>query len=172
MTKSPTVSFGRRSAARLAALQAVYQFEDGAQDIESIILEFLAHRSGATVEKDGQDPTALDMDRTMFSDVARGVSRRQGELDRYLAAALPERWPVERLEKILRNIMRCGAYELQMRPDVPFRVIINEYVELAKDFYGEDEPAMVNAVLDRVAKQLRQEERGAGHGDDSQAANR
>ncbi len=150
---------GRRSAARLAAVQALYQFEDGDTDIESVILEFLTHRPGALVDQDGDDQSYAETDRDMFADVTRGTARRIVDIDQKLAQTLPSSWPIERIEKILRNIMRCGVYELQMRPDVPFRVIINEYVELARDFFGEDEPAMVNAVLDRVARQLREEER-------------
>jgi N utilization substance protein B len=149
---------GRRSAARLAAVQALYQFEDGDSDIEAVILEFLTHRPGALVDQDGDDQSYAETDRDMFADVARGTARRLTEIDKSLARTLPTDWPVERIEKILRNVMRCGVYELQMRLDVPFRVIINEYVELARDFFGEDEPAMVNAVLDKIARQLREAE--------------
>ena len=167
---------GRRSAARLAALQALYQFEDqvaaGGGDIESVILEFLTHRAGAVVDQGEAGMAVAEFDGDMFADIARGVARRLTSIDRLLSGALAPGWPLERLEKILRNVMRCGVYELQMRPDVPFRVIINEYVELARDFFDIDEPAMVNAVLDRIARELRPDELGSRKsiGDDAKAA--
>ncbi len=167
---------GRRSAARLAAVQALYQYEDqvlaGDDDIESVILEFLTHRDGAVVDQGDDGVAVAAFDGDMFADIARGVARRLPSIDPLISGALSAAWPLARLEKILRNVMRCGVYELQMRPDVPFRVIINEYVELARDFFDTDEPAMVNAVLDRIARELRPDERGGPKSidDDAKAA--
>jgi N utilization substance protein B len=146
----------RRSAARLAAVQALYQLEMGEEDAEGVILEFATHRAGAILETESED-AFLEMDRDMFSDIVRGTAGREGEIDANLSRTLPGGWPLQRLEKILRAAMRAGVYELIMRPDIPRAVIINEYVDIAHGFFAGDEPAMVNGVLDAVARRLRPE---------------
>ena len=153
-------SGGRRRAARLAAVQALSQIEMNEADPESVILEFLTHRLGAGAE-DGRTAIADEM---LFADLVRGTTRRKAEIDRALDRVLVEGWPVERLESVLRAILRCGVYELRMRRDIPPRVTINEYVDVAHDFFSGDEPRLVNGVLDRLAHLLRAEDLDNGHG--------
>ncbi len=145
---------GARSAARLAAVQALYQIEIAEAEPERVIGEFLEHgpRTG------GRN---VAMDNCLFTDIVRGVSVRLGELNRTVAASLSPKWPLQRLEAVLRAILRAGAYEIAWRGDVPPRSAINEYVELAHDFFTGREPAMVNGVLDHVAKTVRPDEFGA-----------
>jgi N utilization substance protein B len=146
----------RRSAARLAAVQALYQLEMSDGDAEGVILEFATHRPGALLES-GEDDAFMEIDKDMFSDIVRGAARMRGRIDAALSPVLPAGWPLNRLEKILRAILRAGVYELILRTDVPGTVIINEYVDIAHGFFAGDEPAMVNAVLDAVARRLRAE---------------
>ncbi|HZD25026.1 MAG TPA: transcription antitermination factor NusB, partial [Alphaproteobacteria bacterium] len=118
------------------------------------IIEQLTNRPGATFEGGG----FAEIDRDLFADVARGALRRRAQIDGLLGEALSPRWPINRLELILAAVLRCGAYELLLRPDVPARVIINEYLEVAHAFFSGDEPGLVNGVLDRLARRLRPEE--------------
>ena len=144
----------RRSAARLEATQALYQIDiQVIDDAEAVILEFLTHRAGALVDDEGDG--YVEADRDLFADLVRGVARRQGQIDKLISSALTPSWPLERLERVLRVILRCGVYELLMRPDIPPKVTIKEYVDLAGDFFSGDEPGMANAVLDRIARELR-----------------
>ena len=143
-----------RRAARYAAVQALYQVEVTNASTEDVLLEFIQHRLDDEV--DGLRIT--DMDRQLFSDLVRGVREEEQELDDMLAAVLVEGWQVERLESLLRVIMRAGAYELANRQDVPARATISEYIDLAHGFFTEREPKMVNGVLDKIAHALRPEE--------------
>ncbi len=137
-----------RSAARLAATQALYQIEITAGDAEEVITEFIDHRLGVDHETDFN----IAHDEDFFKDIVRGVLRHQVEIDGKLAASLASGWTLGRLDSILRALMRAAAYELKGREDVPVKVVIDEYVELAKDFFDGEEPAFVNAVLDRLAR--------------------
>ena len=143
-----------RRAARYAAVQALYQIEVTDASAEEVLLEFIQHRLDDEV--DGLRIT--DMDRDLFSDLVRGVRQDEHELDDMLAAVLMEGWQVERLEALLRVIMRAGTYELANRQDVPARATISEYIDLAHGFFTEREPEMVNGVLDKIAHALRPEE--------------
>ena len=142
---------GSRSAARLGAVQALYQAELAETAPSIVISEFLDHRLGKELE--GERYKAAD--RTFFGEIVEGVSERGAEIDDVIKAALPGNWPLERLENLVRAILRCGAFELIARPDVPTPVIINEYVDVAHAFFAEGEPAFVNGVLDTVAKRAR-----------------
>lgn len=146
-----------RRQARLAAVQALYQVELGEATPESVVLEFLQHR----LDEDNEGLVIGKVDRTLFGDLVKRVAGRREELSDMIAGALSEGWHVERLETLLRIILLCGAYELSDRPDVPARAVIHEYVELAKAFFDEREPNLVNGVLDRLAHVLRAEELGA-----------
>ena len=134
-----------RSAARLAALQALYQLEITGADPGDVTEEFIQHRfvQGAP------------HDEAFFSDVVRGVVKHQVEIDRALAHSLAEGWTLARIDSILRALLRAAAYELLHRADVPAKVVIDEYVELARDFFETNEPKFVNAVLDRLAHERR-----------------
>ena len=140
-----------RSTARLAAVQALYQLELCGGDVEQVIAEFTRHRLGEVV--DGVD--LVKPDRALFAELVRGVVRNRRDLDDMIAAVLVEDWTIERLETLLACILRAGAHELADRGDIPARVVISEYVDLADAFYGDKETGLVNGVLDRLARELR-----------------
>lgn len=144
----------KRSAARLAAAQALYQIDMTGAPAEEVLRQFLELR--LKEEVDGLQLAAAD--RRMFAALVRGVTDGRDELDDMLAAVLDEDWPVERLETLLRIVLRAGAYELVERRDIPARVIISEYVDVADAFFSGKEPAFANGVLDRLARALRPEE--------------
>lgn len=150
----------RRRQARLAAVQALYQVDMGKLTPRSVIFEFLEHRLDEEI--DGLRLGRID--RTLFGELVEKVPQRRGELDDMIAAVLGEEWSVERLETVLRIILECGAYEMAERQAVPARAIINEYVEMARAFFNEREPSLVNGVLDKLAHTLRAEEFGADAG--------
>lgn len=143
----------RRRLARVAAIQALYQMDIGGDRVEPVITQFLQHRVGR--ETDG---FLMDADREFFAAIVRGVSERREELDELIAAALSTGRDPERIEVVLRAILRAGAFELVGRADVPLRVAIKEYVDLTADFFSEKEPALTNAVLDRIARTARSED--------------
>ena len=143
----------KQSAARLAAVQALYQAELTDAPVETVLVEFLAHRLDEEV--DGVSLKAAD--RGLLELLVRGVGKERDELDDMLAAVLDEDWPVERLETLLQILLRVGALELTRRPEAPVRVVISEYVDLAGAFFGGKEPGLVNGVLDRLARALRPE---------------
>jgi N utilization substance protein B len=147
-------SANRRGAARLAAVQALYQMDLGGVAIEEVIAEFETYRFGQEV--DGQ--TYRDADRAFFREIVAGVVADQRVLDPTIGAALMPGWPLPRLDATLRAVLRAGAFELKTRPDVPARVVITEYVDVAKAFFEGEVPAMVNAVLDTLGRQLRPRE--------------
>jgi N utilization substance protein B len=150
----------KRSAARLAAVQALYQIDLTGAAVETVVAEFIKHR----LERDIDGDNYGAVDRALFADIVTGASHRRQELDRMIAAALTEEWPLERLEVTLRAILRAGAYELAGRRDVPARVTLNEYMDLAHAFFAGKEPGLVNGVLDRLAKTLRPDDLEPGGG--------
>ena len=145
-----------RSQARLAAVQALYQMDLAATDLNTVILEFSAHRFGA----DAEDQTVADADLALFSEIVRGVVARQSEIDAPLDAQLAAGWRLNRIDSIVRATLRSAMFEFIARPEVPARAVINEYVEVAKAFFQGDEPKVVNAVLDKVARKVRAAEFG------------
>ena len=140
-----------RSAARLAAVQALYQMEVSGKGIVDALAEFEAFWIGREVEGITFEPAEHEF----FRDLLSGVVREQRTIDGKVDAALTAGWPLKRVEAVLRAILRAGAYELLFRKDVPPRVSISEYVDLTHRFYAEDEPGLVNAVLDAVARETR-----------------
>jgi transcription antitermination protein NusB len=144
----------RRTAARLAAVQALYQIELTRAPQASVIAEFRNHRLGRESEGDGLG----EADDALFADLVAGTASRRDELDRRIVEALTPDWPLERLDVVLRAILRAGAYELLARLDVPARVVISEYLDIAHAFFSGKEPSLVNGVLDRLARTLRPEE--------------
>ena len=144
-----------RSAARLAAVQALYQMESAGQGVEAIIREFKDFRLGGVLE--GEKLHAADA--AFFTDILRGAVETQGRLDPYLTRQLAEGWRLSRLDATVRAILRAGLYELIRRPDVPYKVVISEYLDVARAFFdGGDEPGFINAVLDAAAKEARSDE--------------
>ncbi len=139
-----------RSRARLAAVQALYQMDLAETDLAEVIEEFKAHRLSPTSEA----PTAGG-DAEHFARVLRGVVQRQREIDPMVDQQLATGWTLVRVDAILRAILRAGVLELLELPDVPVRVIISEYVDVAHDFFEGDEPRVVNGVLDQIARKAR-----------------
>ncbi|MGY4351521.1 transcription antitermination factor NusB/6,7-dimethyl-8-ribityllumazine synthase [Bradyrhizobium sp. GM7.3] len=148
----------RRGAARLAAVQALYQMDIGGAGINDIFAEFESHWLGNEVEGD----TYLPAEAAFFRDVVSGVVRDQKKLDPLIDEALSKGWPLKRIEAILRAVLRAGAYELEHRKDVPGRVVVSEYVDVANAFVDREETGMVNAVLDQIGRQFRGDEFGRG----------
>ena len=144
----------KRGAARLAAVQALYQMDIGGAGINDIFAEFESHWLGNEVEGDQYLPA----EEAFFRDVVAGVLRDQNKLDPLIDDALSKGWPLARIEAILRAVMRAGSYELEHRKDIPARVIISEYVDVAHAFVESDETGMVNAVLDQIARHFRPDE--------------
>jgi N utilization substance protein B len=141
----------RRGAARLAAVQALYQMDLAATPLHDILAEFESHWIGREVE--GEE--YLPAEAAHFRDVVRGVVADQRKLDPMIDAILSKGWPLKRIETVLRAILRAGAYELDRKPDVPARVVVSEYADIANAFVEPDETGMINAVLDQLARQLR-----------------
>ena len=140
-----------RSAARLAAVQALYQMDIVATPLPDILAEFEGHWIGQKVEGDQYQKAEA----AFFRDIVTGVVREQRAIDPLVDDVLAEKWPLKRVEAILRAVLRAGAYELSHRADVPARVVINEYVDVAAAFLDQEETGMVNAVLDQLARRTR-----------------
>ena len=140
-----------RSAARLAAVQALYQQEMEGTPIARLLREFHEHRLGATIE----DATYVDAEQDFFDDVVSGVDARRAEIDEAISGKLAEGWSLERLDRPMRAILRAGTYELLARQDVPVASVISEYVDVAHAFYDKRESGFVNGLLDAVAKVTR-----------------
>ena len=140
-----------RSAARLAAVQALYQMEVSGIGAEAVVREFREHRFGGDV--DGA-PLA-EADETFFSDLIAGVVVAQGDIDRAIGRRLSSGWRLERLDATARAILRCGTFELMRRIDIPGEVVIDEYIEVAKSFFDGTEPGFINAALDAIARDER-----------------
>jgi N utilization substance protein B len=148
----------QRGAARLFAVQALYQMEIAGTDILEVVAEFESYRLGKEI--DGVEYRQADA--AWFRDIVGGVVAEQRTLDPMIHTALVEDWPLKRVDATLRAILRCGAYELLKRPDVPGKVAINEYVDVARAFFTEEEPKLVNGVLDRIGRDLRPDEFATG----------
>ena len=141
----------KRGAARLAAVQALYQMDLAATPLHEILAEFESHWIGREVEGEQYLPAEA----AFFREVVGGVVAEQRKLDPLIDAALARGWPLKRIETVLRAILRAGAYELDKRNDIPARVIVSEYVDVAHAFVEKDETGLINAVLDQIARQLR-----------------
>ena len=143
-----------RSTARLGAVQALYEMDLSGKGITDVIAEFEAHWLGQTIEGDEYKPAEL----AFFRDIVAGVLDDQRAIDRAVDDQLSRGWPLTRIDSVMRAILRAGAYELAFRKDVPARAVISEYVAVARAFYEGDEIGMVNAVLDRMARDFRADE--------------
>lgn len=149
-----------RTAARLAAVQALYQAEQAGISAEAALDEFIRHRIlgaeapplAAAALEEGRAPGA---DVPLFAAIVRGWAANAETLDRTIAAALAADWPMERLDPVLRAILRCAAAELYDAAGAPARAVINEYLDIAHGFFSGEEPRFANGVLDRIARLLR-----------------
>ena len=148
----------KRAAARLAAVQALYQMDVAGTGVHDILAEFESHWIGQEVEGDQYQPADL----ALFRDIVKGVLGDQQTLDVMIDGILQKGWPLVRIESVLRAILRAGSYELQRRKDIPARVVISEYADIGGAFFERDEVGMVNAVLDTAAHRLRAAEFGTG----------
>jgi transcription antitermination protein NusB len=151
--KEGASSHPSRMRARLAAVQALYQMDLTQRDLSDVLEQFLSHRFDKVDIYAGAD-------RGFFRDLVSGTAHAQADIDGEIAAHLAEGWRLSRIDSILRAILRAGVFELIQRGDVPARAVINEYVEIAHDFFGGEEPGVVNGVLDRVARKRRPDEFG------------
>ena len=137
-----------RSAARLAAVQALYQQEMEGTPLPRLLREFHQHRLGATID----DARYHDAEHDFFDDIVSGAHEKRAEIDDLIAKRLASGWSLERLDRPMRAILRAGAYELIARPDVPAASVISEYVDVAHAFYDKRESGFVNGLLDAIAK--------------------
>jgi transcription antitermination protein NusB len=141
----------KRSASRLGAVQALYQVEMTGITPNVVVVEYVKHRLGQEIDGD----TFLPADAILFEELVQGTVGRQGELDALITPALAVEWPLDRLEMILRAILRVASFELAHRIDVPVKVVITEYVDIAHAFFAGKEPGLINGVLDKLGRQLR-----------------
>jgi len=140
-----------RSAARLAAVQALYQFDMETPELSTLIDEFHRHRLGREIE----DVEYLDADVAFFDDLVRGAIARREEIDARLTTRLADGWSLTRLDKTMLQILRAGAYELIARPDIGVGTVINEYLDVTHAFFDAREAKFVNGLLDALAKDVR-----------------
>jgi transcription antitermination protein NusB len=140
-----------RSAARLAAVQALYQMDMEKIGLARLLDEFHSHRLGAEIE----DVTYAKAEQSFFDDVVSGVNARRAEIDALIETKLGEQWKIGRLDKTMLQILRAGTYELLARAEIATASIINEYVDVAHAFFDEKDAKFVNGLLDAVAKDVR-----------------
>jgi N utilization substance protein B len=140
-----------RSAARLAAVQALYQQEMEGTPTARLLKEFHDHRLGATIGNDQYHAAERDF----FDDIVTGTHARRAEIDGLISQRLAEGWTLERLDRPMRALLRAGAYELIARADVPVASVITEYVDVAHAFFDKRESGFVNGLLDAIAKEAR-----------------
>ena len=150
MDTTPPITGELRGAARLAAVQALYQMELSGQGANAVVMQFRNHEFGY----DGEE-NFVAVDEEFFEEIVTGVVREQDVIDDKIRARLTEKWKLSRLDITLRAIMRSAVFELGFRVDVPAKVVIDEYVTLAMDFYDGPEPKFVNAALDKLARDVR-----------------
>ncbi|MBL1406751.1 MAG: transcription antitermination factor NusB [Rhizobiales bacterium] len=148
----------KRGVARLAAVQALYQMDLTSAKMLDVVNEFEQFRFDQEVDGEEGSDKYRAADTAWFRAVLAGVIEDQGQIDPLIHHNLPSDWPLKRIETLLRAILRAGTWELRKRKDVPAKVIISEYVDVAKAFYEDDEPKLVNGLLDRLARTLRDDE--------------
>ncbi|PNU04972.1 transcription antitermination factor NusB [Novosphingobium guangzhouense] len=141
----------KRAAARLAAVQALYQFDMEGTPMASLLDEFHRHRLGMEID----EAQFADAEVAFFDDVVKGTIARRDEIDELLASKLTEGWSLGRLDKTMLQIMRAGAYELMARADIPTGAAISEYLDVCHAFFDPREAKFLNGVLDSVAKSVR-----------------
>ncbi len=142
----------KRSAARLAAVQSMYQMQQAGIDSETAIRDYMTYRMG--IEEEGTLYVAADTE--LLKKILEGVQSRHGDIDPILTAALSDNNPLERQEMLIKCLLCCGVFELLDHGDIDAGIIINDYVEVAKSFYDGKEPSFINALLDKIAKTIRQ----------------
>lgn len=150
-----------RTASRVAAVQALFQSEQGGETAETVIEQFVRHRLGEMPGPEHlggggfEEGRVPDAHVPLFTEIVRSAVKQQDRLDALIADALPPEWPMVRLDPVLRALLRAGGAELSMANGPPARVVINEYLDVAHGFFTGEEPRMVNGMLDRLARELR-----------------
>jgi N utilization substance protein B len=145
-----------RTASRVAAVQALFQSEQASENPETVIDQFVRHRLGETAAEHGyEDGRIPDAEVPLFAAIVRAAVRQQDTIDAMVAEALPPDWPLSRIDPVLRALLRAGGAELAGVGGVPAKVVINEYLDIARGFFTGPEPGLANAVLDRLARVLR-----------------
>ena len=163
MAKFISEKIKKKSAARLAAVQATYMIEYGQLPVDEVIKDFVNGEIGRyAIEEESDGYEVLEnmveieeMDADYFSNLTRNVHKDKEHLERSLAHYLKQGWQFERFDGTLRALLLCAAYELVHTTDVDAAVIVKEYVDLAYAFFSKNEPKMVNALLDTIAKEIR-----------------
>lgn len=166
----PQKTISRRSAARIAAVQALYEIDITDAQVGGVLDEFLARRWPAPETEDGAPANMPEPDKGLMADLVKGVRERCADLDGMIEGALTNTWTPDRLEVLLRAILRAGAYELIARADIDAGTVISEYVDMAHAFYDGPEPALVNGVLDRLAGVVRSAGNPGGDNDKETAS--
>ncbi len=141
----------KKSAARLTAVQAMYQMQQSGIDSETAINDYTRYRMG--IEEEGALLIAADTQ--LLDKILTGVQQRHGDIEPVVNAALKDKNPLDKQELLIKCLLCCGAFELLDHADIDAGIIINDYVDVAKSFYGGKEPAFINAVLDKIAKVIR-----------------
>lgn len=150
----------KKSAARLAAVQATYMIEYGQLPVDEVVTDFIKGEVGRyLIEDEGDDREELvevtDMDTIYFAYLTRGVHEKKEDMEKSIAHYLREGWVFDRFDGTLRALLLCATYELVNTTDIDTKVLIQEYVDLAYAFFNKNEPKMVNALLDTIAKEVR-----------------
>lgn len=148
-----------RTASRVAAVQALFQIEQARESPETVIDQFVRHRLGDTPGESGyEDGRIPDAEVPLFSRIVRAAVRQQATIDAMLTEALPSDWPLARIDPVLRALLHAAGSELAGTDGAPAKVVINEYMDIARGFFTGPEPGLANAVLDRLARLLRADE--------------
>ncbi|MDH5488666.1 MAG: transcription antitermination factor NusB [Rhodospirillaceae bacterium] len=147
----------KRSAARLAAVQALYEIEISGAEVDPVVQDFLAKRwAQPAINEDGNEVELTEFDSAFFSEIVKGVRTNYSSLDEMIEGTLQNEWTLARIETLLKCMLRAGIYELAHHADTPKGVIINEYMDVANAFFTEGEPKMLNGILDKLGKVLRE----------------
>lgn len=158
MSKRPPLSRGRRrSAARLAAVQALYQMEFDGNEAANVVGQFETYRLGETID----GVPIVEADHELFGELVLGVTSHRSEIDGVIGELLVEGRTLAKLELILREILRAAAYEILKRPDIDPPLTISEYVDITTAFFANKEPDFVNSILDQLARKARAKDMGA-----------
>jgi N utilization substance protein B len=148
-----------RTGARVAAVQALFQSEQAGENPETVIEQFVRHRLGPNeADESFGEGRVPDADAKLFARIVRGAARDIEAIDAALAEALAAAWPLDRLDPVLRALLRAATLELMAKRDPPMRVVINEYLDIAHGFFAGEEPKFANGVLEALARKLRADE--------------
>jgi N utilization substance protein B len=150
----------KRHSARIAAVQATYQIDATGMPADRVMAEFVEHRISSPEARSSYG----DADPDFFAELVCGVSNARPQIDEAIGAALTKGWTADRIDRVLHAILRCGAFEILCRKDIPPKVAINEYVDVARAFFDDDEPGFVNGVLDTIGRKTRADEMGKNSG--------